>query len=94
LVEGGAVQAVTLTIGERQFGLSSSTDLAEFSARLTAAVQAGGGMVEIPVAGDGRVTVLISPGVTVVLEARDVRPHSEHDDAGFMPWLASDEMEI
>jgi hypothetical protein len=88
------VQAVTLTIGERQFRLRSATDLTEFSARLTTAVRAGGEMVEIPVAGEACVTVLISPGVAVVLESREIDPHTDLEDVGFMPWLASDEMEI
>jgi hypothetical protein len=88
------VQAVTLTIGERQFGLCSSTDLGEFCARLTDAVQAGGGMVKLPVAGDGGITVLVSPGVSLVLETREVDPVAEFEDAGTVPWLTADDLEF
>jgi hypothetical protein len=88
------VQAVTLTIGERQYGLRSSTDLGEFCARLTDAVQAGGGMVEIPVAGDRSIAVLVSPGVSVVLETREVGPAAEFEAAGTVPWLCADDLEF
>jgi hypothetical protein len=88
------VRAVTLTIGERQFGLRSATDLGEFCARLTDAVQAGGGMVEIPVAGDAGITVLVSPGVSLVLETREVDPAIEPEDAGVVPWLSADDLEF
>jgi hypothetical protein len=94
LVEGGVVQAVTLTIGERQYGLRSSTDLTEFRARLTSAVRAGGGMVDIPVAGETGITVLVSPGVSLVLETRDVQPASECDEAQIVPWPSADDLEF
>jgi hypothetical protein len=89
------VQAVTLTIGERPFRLRLTTDVAELSARLTTAVRAGGGMVEIPVCGEGSsVTVLVSPGVSVVLETRKVEPEQIFDEARIMPWLPADDLEF
>jgi hypothetical protein len=89
------VQAVTLTIGEREYRLRMNTDVAGLSARLTAAVQAGGGMVDIPVTGEGcSVSVLVSPGVSVVLETRAVEPEHIFDEARMVPWLAADDFEF
>jgi hypothetical protein len=88
------VRAVTLTIGERQYGLLSSTDVTEFSARLTDAVRAGGDMVVLPVAGHAGITVLVSPGVTLVLETREVEPAPECESVGILPWFSPDDMEL
>ena len=89
------MQAVTLTIGDRQFRLRMNTDVAELSARLTAAVRAGGGMVEIPVVGEGdSVTVLVSPGVSLVLETRAVEPEQIVDENRIVPWLTVDDLEF
>ena len=88
------MQAITLTIGDRQFRLRVATDLTQFSARLTDAVRAGGGMVEIPVATEGGVTVLVSPGVSVVLETHEVDFEHLRDEATGVPWVAGDDMEF
>lgn len=87
------MQAVTLTIGDRQFRLRMMTDLAEFSDRLTEAVRSGGGMVDIPVATEGRVTALVSPGVVIVLESHEVDAAATYDPAMVMPWIAADDLE-
>jgi hypothetical protein len=87
------VHAVTLTIGERQFRLLTTTDLAQFSDRLVAAVQSGGGMVEIPVPGAVAVSVLVSAGVHIVLETHELDPESILDSPAMTPWLAVDDIE-
>ncbi|MGY4858671.1 hypothetical protein [Cryobacterium sp. AP23] len=73
--------------------MRTTTDLAEFSARLTAAVRSGGGMVDIPVAGEGRVIVLVSPGVSVVLETHEVDPGMFLEQGTVVPWLGADDIE-
>lgn len=87
------MQAVTLSIGDRQFRLRMTTDLAEFSARLVAAVRSGGGMVDIPVAGAVGVRVLVSPGMSIVLETYEVDPDALLQPASMTPWLAADDIE-
>ena len=87
------MQAHTLTVGARQFRLRTSCDVAELSAALTAAVQQGGGMVSLPVVGEVSVEVLVSPGVSVVLETYEVDPRSVPDPAVPSPWLAIDDLE-
>lgn len=88
------MQAFTLSIGERQFRLRSSFDVAEFSGRLVAAVRSGGGMVDIPVAGDGRLSALVSPGVNIVLETHEVEPGPVFEKATTVPWTGADDLEF
>ncbi|WEO77258.1 hypothetical protein BJQ94_18205 [Cryobacterium sp. SO2] len=88
------MQAFTLSIGDRLFRLRTPFDAAEFSARLTAAVRAGGGMVDIPVAGEGHVTVLVSPGVSIVLETHEVETGAVFEQASTVPWIGADDLEF
>jgi len=87
------MHAYTLTVGDRPFRLHSSCNLSELSDALTDAVRAGGGMVALPMPGSASVTVLVSPGLGVVLEAHEVdpAPFTDRDDAG--PWLAADDLD-
>ena len=62
------------------------------AAALTAAVQQGGGMVDLPVVGEVSVQVLVSPGVSVVLETHEVDPSAIIDPA--LPWLAADDLDF
>lgn len=87
------MQAVTLSIGDRQFRLRMTTDLAEFSERLVTAVRSGGGMVDIPVAGAVGVQVLVSPGLSILLETHEVDPDVLLQPASTTPWLAADDIE-
>jgi hypothetical protein len=87
------VQAISLSIADRHFRLRTTTDLAELSARLTVAVRSGGGMVDIPIAGEGRVSVLVSPGVSVVLETHEMDPGMLLDQATVVPWLGADDID-
>jgi len=86
------MQAHTLTVGERLFRLRSSCDMTVLAAALTAAVQQGGGMVDLPVVGEVSVQVLVSPGVSVVLETHEVDPSAIIDPA--LPWLAADDLDF
>ncbi|TFD93349.1 hypothetical protein E3T61_04425 [Cryobacterium lactosi] len=88
------MQAHTLTIGERLFRLRSSCDVAELAATLTAAVRQGGGMVDLPVVGEVSVQVLVSPGVSVVLETHEVDPSAIIDPSVPVPWLAADDLDF
>lgn len=88
------MQAFTLSIGDRQFRLRTSFDVAEFCARLTTAVRAGGGMVEIPVAGNGGLSALVSPGVSIVLETHEVDPGPVYEQATTIPWVGADDLEF
>lgn len=88
------MQAFTLSIGDRQFRLRTSFDVTEFSARLIAAVRAGGGMVDIPVAGNGQLTALVSPGVSIVLETHEVDPGPAFEKAMTVPWVGADDLEF
>ena len=88
------MQAHTLTVGERLFRLRTSSNMAALSAALTAAVQQGGGMVSLPVVGEVSVEVLVSPGVSVVLETFEVDPRTFLDPVVPVPWLAADDLDF
>lgn len=88
------MQAHTLTVGERMFRLRSACDMTELAAALTAAVQQGGGMVDLPVVGEVSVQVLVSPGVSVVLETHEVDPSEIIEPAMPLPWLATDDLDL
>ena len=87
------MQAYTLTVGERQFRLHTPLDVSEFTGRLIAAVREGGGMIDLPVAGESVVSVLVSPGLCVVLETRDVGDLGA-DGADPVPWSGIDEVDL
>ncbi|MGO4783886.1 hypothetical protein [Cryobacterium sp. W22_MBD10_FK3] len=87
------MQAHTLTVGARQFRLRTSSDVTALAAALTIAVQQGGGMVSLPVVGDVSVEVLVSPGVSVVLETYEVDPRAVLEPVVSSPWVAIDDLE-
>ncbi|TFC04071.1 hypothetical protein E3O42_05590 [Cryobacterium adonitolivorans] len=88
------MQAHTVTVGGRLFRLSTSSDVTSLSAALTAAVRRGGAMVSLPVVGEVGVEVLVSPGVSVVLETYEVDPRAEFDPAVPVPWFATDDIDF
>jgi len=88
------MQAHTLTVGSRLFRLRTSCNVAALAAALTAAVQQGGGMVSLPVVGEASVQVLVSPGVSVLLETFEVDPRSLLDPVVPVPWLADDDLDF
>lgn len=88
------MQAHTLTVGERLFRLRSSCDVPALLAALTAAVRQGGGMVRLPVVGEVGVEVLVSPGVSVVLETFEVDPRAFLEPAAPVPWSAVDDLDF
>lgn len=87
------MHAYTLTVGDRPFRLRASCDLSELSSALTDAVRAGGGMVSLPMPGGDCVTVLVSPGLGVVLEVHEVDPAPAIGKDAAGPWLAADDLD-
>lgn len=88
------MQAYTLTVGERQFRLRTPLDVSEFTGRLIASIREGGGMVDLPVAGEAVVSVLVSPGICVVLETREVDELVGADPADPVSWSGIDELDL
>jgi len=93
-IEGGTMQACTLIVGERQFRLRVPCDVAELADRLTDAVRQGGAMVALPVTGEVQISVLISPGLCVVLETYEVDSPLAAASSAAMPWLAIDDLDF
>ena len=72
--------AIELTIGEYVHRLPRAADEAAVLAELTDAVRAGGGVVTLPTSAAGSaVSILISPGVLVLIE-RTLVPDDEGSD--------------
>ncbi len=72
------MRVARLVVGQREYSLAADADVDEFEGALLEAVRSGGAVIEVPVAGDLRVEALITPGVPVVVESRDViRPIAE-----------------
>lgn len=87
------MQACTLIVGERQFRLRVPCDVAALADRLTEAVRQGGAMVTVPVTGDVRISLLVSPGLCVVLETYEVESPLAASASAAMPWLAIDDID-
>jgi hypothetical protein len=51
-------------------------------------------MVNLPVVGEVSVQVLVSPGVSVVLETHEVDPSAIIDPSVPVPWLAADDLDF
>lgn len=77
--------ATELTIGDHAYLLRAGTDERGVLDELTAAVRAGGGVVELPAAAPNSPrSVLISPGVPVFIERipiPDDLPYTDDGDA-------------
>lgn len=77
--------ATELTIGDHAYLLRAGTDERGVLDELTAAVRAGGGVVELPAGAPNTPrSVLISPGVPVFIERIPIPddPPTPDDDAG------------
>lgn|GEM_PF-2586303 len=75
--------ATELTIGDRAYLLRAGTDERIVLDELTAAVRAGGGVVELPAAAPNSPrAVLISPGVPVFIERIPIPDDAPGPDDG------------
>ena len=45
-------------------------------------------------AGDGRLSALVSPGVNIVLETHEVEPGPVFEKATTVPWIGADDLEF
>lgn len=66
------MQQVTLTVDGRSYALAQNTDVNRLRTTAEEAVAAGGRFVDVTIAGNTAIAVLISPGVPVLLTIRTV----------------------
>jgi hypothetical protein len=72
--------ATVLMIGRLEYALSPFEDVAELKRALVAAVRDGCGLVNFRANGDVEVFALIMPGITVVIEEREVEVPDASDE--------------
>ena len=86
------MHAVELTIGDITHRLPRNADEDAVLAELTAAVQAGGGVVVLPTSREhSTVAVLVSPGVPIFIERmlipdEPTRDLASSDDTDLVDW--------
>jgi len=59
-------------IAERSYALAQNADLATIRSDMEAAVQAGGLFVDLVVVGNRAVSVLVTPGIPIVIDQEQV----------------------
>jgi hypothetical protein len=74
------VQALFLSIGARTYMLAPGLDRAKLERKLVNAARHGGGMVDIPAAGRRSFRALVTPGLSVTFETKELA--DETDAAG------------
>ena len=72
------MQRTTLTIDGRSYALAKGTEIATVKSSVEKAVAAGGKFVDLTIVGNVAVSVLVSPGVTIVVTTQEV-PDDVHD---------------
>jgi len=73
------VKRTTVTIDKQRFAVPVTSDVAALKGTIEDAVRRGGGFVEVPSGPDRTVSVLVSPGLSLVIEEEHLTPD---DDAG------------
>jgi hypothetical protein len=71
-----------ITVDRREFCLAPDQNLAELKNQIVATVKAGGGMIELPVAGGTTVNVLVGPGIGVQFRQHEAPIENEPVLAG------------
>lgn len=85
------MERTSVHIAERTYALAQNVDLPALRAGMEAAVQAGGLFVDLVVLGNRTVSVLVTPGVMIVLDQETV----ENDDRDTGDVLSPfDELEL
>ncbi|GAA1002181.1 hypothetical protein [Subtercola frigoramans] len=64
-------QVLKVTVDRHEFYLAPDASAEELSRTIADVIRAGGGLVRLPTRPDQQITVLISPGVPVVIEQFD-----------------------
>jgi len=62
----------SVSIGTLTFALSPGVRLAKLQRRVTKLAKRGGGVIEIPTRGPDTISMLVSPGVSVLFHTRHV----------------------
>lgn len=83
----------TVTIDHTKFFLAQSTDVDVLEDEMIAAVRDGGGLIHFTEVGNRRVTALVTPGVGMLLGAREVAADGRDDGDLNAPFTASPHLE-
>jgi hypothetical protein len=73
-----------LHVQDRQYALAPSEDVAAIKAAAVEAAQAGAGLIEFSTLAESTVSVLVTPGIPVILEEREI-PDETDDGQSDVP---------
>lgn len=75
-----------MTVDGSEFYLAADQSVEETKSLIVDAVQHGGGLVDVKVAGHARVTVLVSQSIPIIFETIDAPDPPDDDGSGFWDW--------
>jgi hypothetical protein len=85
------VTRYTCTVGSSSYILAQGHDVDELKTQMTAAVRSGGGFVDLVLFGNRTVSVLVSPGTSVIFETAEVDTDSRDTGDVAQPFTTIDE---
>ena len=81
----------TCTVGSRSYLLAPNAEIEDLKARMLEAIRAGGAFVDVDVLGGRRVSVLVSPGFPVTVEATELEADVRDTDEVADPFTTLDD---